>query len=77
MWFLFLKYFCLLQERAQEIQEQLMTLHRSSSPDIQAQVITQLTPPSSNKKGNSIVSEDKENKEQISIDVEYQHQTVT
>lgn len=77
MKFLFLKYFYLLQERAQEIQEQLMTLHRSSSPDIQAQVITQLTPPSSNKKGNSIVSEDKENKEQISIDVEYQHQTVT
>ncbi|VDI08440.1 G1/S-specific cyclin-E-like [Mytilus edulis] len=66
-----------LLERAQEIQEQLMTLHRSSSPDIQAQVITQLTPPSSNKKGNSIVSEDKENKEQTSIDVEYQHQTVT
>jgi hypothetical protein len=36
----------LFQERAKEIEEELMSLNRSSSPDVQAQVITQLTPPS-------------------------------
>ena len=71
--------FVCFQERAQDIQEQLLTLHRSSSPDIQAQVITQLTPPSSNKKGNTSVSEEKENKNKnndTSPDIEYEHETV-
>ncbi|XP_048779735.1 G1/S-specific cyclin-E-like [Ostrea edulis] len=41
-------------ERAQEIQEEIQTLLRARSPDPQAQVITQLTPPhSGNKKSNT------------------------
>lgn len=63
-----------LQEKAQEIQEQLLSLQRSSSPDIQAQVITQLTPPSSNKKGNNSITEDKEKSEKSSPDIKYEGQ---
>ncbi|XP_061163487.1 G1/S-specific cyclin-E-like [Saccostrea echinata] len=41
-------------ERAQELQEEIQTLLRARSPDPQAQVITQLTPPhSGNKKSNT------------------------
>lgn len=64
-----------LLERAQEIQEELMTLHRSASPDIQAQVITQLTPPSSNKKGTTSITEEKDHKETSSIETEQQKVT--
>lgn len=41
-------------ERAQELQEEIHTLLRARSPDPQAQIITQLTPPhSGNKKSNT------------------------
>ncbi|XP_033753914.1 G1/S-specific cyclin-E-like [Pecten maximus] len=39
-----------LLEKAQERQEQVLNSLRAGSPDLQAQVITQLTPPHSNKK---------------------------
>lgn len=43
-----------LKERAQELQEEIHTLLRARSPDPQAQIITQLTPPhSGNKKSNT------------------------
>lgn len=46
--------FSVLKERAQELQEEIHTLLRARSPDPQAQIITQLTPPhSGNKKSNT------------------------
>lgn len=49
-----------LFERAKEIEEELMSLNRSSSPDVQAQVITQLTPPSSDSKEKASVVTERE-----------------
>ncbi|KAJ8302615.1 hypothetical protein KUTeg_019011 [Tegillarca granosa] len=46
-----------LLEKAQERQEDILNSERSGSPDIQAQVITQLTPPQSDKKPLTTLAE--------------------
>lgn len=44
----------MLQEKAQVRRDEIKYMDQGSPPDLQAQVITQLTPPASDKKNHSI-----------------------